>query len=99
MAQADVAAMGEDTREPKTAYEVAAADDTTLYTDAENAAAAEAAGVKRASQIDYGVALDAYAARPDIEDLAHKNSRDMPADFEEAAFMRSNEDASGSGSA
>ena len=56
--------------------------------DVENAAAAEAAGVLRASFINYDVALEAYEARSDVEELANKNARDMPADFAEAGFMR-----------
>lgn len=66
--------------------------------DVENAAAAAAAGVWRASFINYDVALDRYAARDDVEDLAHKNARDMPADFASASFMRTTSGAAGSGS-
>lgn len=58
--------------------------------DVENRAAAEAAGVKDAAYINYDVALDAYAARVDVEDLAHKNARDIPSDFADADFMRAN---------
>lgn len=58
--------------------------------DVENRAAAEAAGVKDAAFINYDVALDNYAARVDVEDLAHKYARNMPADFAEASFMRAN---------
>jgi hypothetical protein len=43
--------------------------------DAENAAEALAAGVIDNSFIDYEVALDAYAAREDIEDLDSKTRR------------------------
>lgn len=50
--------------------------------------AAAAAGVKYAAFINYDGALDAYAARTDIEDLAHKNARNHPADFADANFMR-----------
>jgi hypothetical protein len=67
--------------------------------DIENAAAAAAAGVKSAAFINYDVALDAYAARADVEDLAHKNARDMPTDFADASFMRTVDGATGSGSA
>lgn len=58
--------------------------------DVENRAAAEAAGVKDAAYINYDVALDAYASRVDVEDLAHKNARDIPSDFADADFMRAN---------
>lgn len=54
-----------------------------------NREAAAAAGVRDAAFINYDVALSAHADRPDIEDLAHKNARNAPADFNEAAFMRS----------
>ena len=53
-----------------------------------NRALAAEAGVKDAAFIDYDVALAAYASRSDIEDLAHKNARNAPADFADAAFMR-----------
>jgi len=56
--------------------------------DVANREAAQAAGVRDAAYIDYDVALDAYAARPDVEDLAHKNARDIPTDFADADFMR-----------
>lgn len=46
------------------------------------------AGVKHAAFIDYDEALALHASRDDIEDLAHKNARDMPATFAQAAFMR-----------
>jgi len=54
-----------------------------------NRRAAADAGVRHAAFINYDAALDAYASRSDIEDLAHKNARDMPADFATPAFMRS----------
>ena len=66
--------------------------------DVENRAAAQAAGVKDAAFINYDVALDAYAARDDVEDLAHKNARDMPSDFADASFMRTDDGLAGSGS-
>jgi len=66
--------------------------------DTEAKAAAAAAGVRYAAFINYDVALDRYAARDDIEDLAHKNARDMPADFADASFMRTVDGAPGSGS-
>ena len=53
-----------------------------------NRALAAEAGVKDAAFIDYDVALATHASRDDIEDLAHKNARDMPATFADAAFMR-----------
>src|SRR6478736_4717684 len=58
--------------------------------------AAAAAGVRYAAFIDYDVALDAYATRSDVEDLAHKNARNIPTDFADADFMR---EADGYGSA
>lgn len=66
--------------------------------DTENRAAAEAAGVIDAAYINYDVALDAYAARPDVEDLARKNARDIPADFADASFMRTVDGNAGTGS-
>lgn len=66
--------------------------------DVNAAAAAAAAGVKRASFINYDVALDAYAARDDVETLAEKNARDIPADFADASFMRTADGQAGSGS-
>lgn len=74
--------------EPRTAYDNIA-DVHESPNDVENREAAAAAGVKRASFIDYDVALDAYAARPDVEDLQHKNARNNPVDFDDADFMRS----------
>lgn len=53
-----------------------------------NRALAAEAGVKHAAFIDYDEALALHASRDDIEDLAHKNARDMPATFADAAFMR-----------
>lgn len=71
--------------------------------DVENLEAAIAANVQHAGFINYDVALDKYAARPDMEDLAHKNARNMPDDFADAAFMRARNadslDHGGSGSA
>lgn len=66
--------------------------------DTQNRAAAEAAGVKDAAFINYDVALDAYAAREDIEPLAEKNARDNPADFADASFMRTTSGNVGTGS-
>lgn len=66
--------------------------------DVENKQAAADAGVLNAAYIRYDVALDAYAARDDIEDLQHKNARDIPADFAEASFMRTVDGNVGSGS-
>lgn len=66
--------------------------------DTEAKAAAEAAGVRYAAFINYDVALDAYAARDDVEDLAHKNARDNPQDFADASFMRTVDGETGSGS-
>lgn len=66
--------------------------------DTENRAAAQAAGVIDAAYINYDVALDAYAARPDVEDLTHKNARNHPADFADASFMRTVDGTTGTGS-
>lgn len=46
------------------------------------------AGVRDAAFIDYDEALALHASRDDIEDLAHKNARNAPATFADAAFMR-----------
>lgn len=66
--------------------------------DVENKAAAQAAGVIDAAYINYDLALDAYQARSDIEDLARKNARNNPADFGDASFMRTTSGNVGSGS-
>jgi hypothetical protein len=87
MAAEDLADMKDDTNTYKTAQE-SVADFGPLASDEQNAAAAAAAGVKDASMIDYDVALDAYAARPDIESLARRRARDFPETFADAAFMR-----------
>lgn len=98
MAQSDLDAMVVSKQDPPlTAYDQTA-NIGPEANDAENKAAAAAAGVLRASFINYDVALDAYAARDDVEDLAHKNARDMPADFADASFMRTVSGAAGSGS-
>lgn len=98
MAQTDLDNMAVvKTDAPKTAF-----DNITEWgeplNDIENRAAAAAAGVRNAAYINYDVALDAYAARDDVEDLAHKNARDVPADFADASFMRTVDGATGSGS-
>lgn len=85
------------TDEPRTAFDNIAEWENTLIQD-EAAAAAAAAGVKDAAFINYDVALDAYAAREDVEPLAEKNARDMPADFADASFMRTADGGAGSGS-
>lgn len=84
--------------EPKTATENLVGYGADSNFDDENRAAAQAAGVIDAAYINYDVALDAYAARDDIEDLAHKNARDMPADFADASFMRTVDGQAGTGS-
>lgn len=66
--------------------------------DVENKQKAADAGVLNAAFIRYDAALDKYAARDDVEDLAHKNARDIPADFAEASFMRTVDGNTGSGS-
>lgn len=63
--------------------------------DAANAAEALANGVQDAAFIDYDVALAAYAAREDIEDLDSKNRRNNPATFADAAHMRALPNRSG----
>lgn len=89
MAQSDLDSMEVvKTDDPRTAY-----DNISEWgespNDVENRAAAAAAGVKDAAYIDYDVALENYESRPDIEDLARKNSRNNPVDFADAEFMRS----------
>lgn len=66
--------------------------------DVENKQAAADAGVLFAGYINYDVALDKYASRDDIEDLEHKNARDIPSDFADASFMRTVDGNVGSGS-
>lgn len=69
--------------------------------DVENAAAAAAHGVWRASFINYDVALDAYAAREDVESLQRKAVRNgvkTAADFADGSFMRTTDGNVGSGS-
>lgn len=63
--------------------------------DGENRAAAAGAGLKNAAYINYGEALEAYEAREDIEDLATKQTRNAPADFDAASFMRALPNKSG----
>lgn len=100
MGQADLDAMQTGVRQA--ADPVEAEDNLVGYgeqiNDVENAAAAAAAGVKNAAFINYDVALDAYAARDDVEDLAHKNARNHPDDFADASFMRTVDGEAGSGS-
>lgn len=71
--------------------------------DLDNKQKALDANVQHAGFIDYDEALSIYAARPDMEDLAHKNARDMPQEFSDADFMRARNadslDHGGSGSA
>lgn len=95
MAAGDLAGMKDDTNTYKTAQE-SVADAGPLQNDLDNAAAAEAAGVKDAAYIDYDVALEAYEARPDIESLARRRARDFPETFADAAFMRESVDPSSS---
>lgn len=99
MAQADLDAMpvAKEGEAPKTAQDnVADLGESIVDTSAAERAAAE--GVRSAAYINYDVALDAYAAREDVEDLAHKNARDIPGDFADASFMRTTDGATGSGS-
>lgn len=99
MAQSDLDSMAiaKENEAPKTASQQLEG----LGEDINDVAAAQAAadaGVIRASFINYDVALDNYAARDDVEDLAHKNARDMPSDFADASFMRTADGQAGSGS-
>ena len=91
MAAEDLANYKQDTRDFKTAQQVIVDGNNgpqALQSDVDNAAAAEAAGVKDASFINYAVALEAYEDRPDIENLANRRARDFPVSFADAAFMR-----------
>lgn len=102
MAQTDLdnMAVAKDNEPARTAYDNINDWDGEGHVDLEtvNRQLAADAGVRHAAFINYDVALDAYAARPDIEDLAHKNARDMPADFADASFMRTTSGGVGSGS-
>lgn len=91
MAENDVDNMPADTREPKTASENLEGYGES-FTDVENKAAAQAAGVIDAAYIDYDEALDAYQNRDDIEDLAHRAARERPDNFSDADFMRASGD-------
>src|SRR5690242_10535879 len=100
MAKADMDSMPTGKRQAAAPLE--ATDSDNLWgesvNDVENREAARAANVRDASFINYDVALDAYAARGDVEDLAHKNARNMPTDFADAAFMREADGNGGFGS-
>jgi hypothetical protein len=91
MAQTDLDALQTGTRQA--AAPVEAADQLEGFgesiVDVEAKQAAEDAGVRYAAFINYDAALDSYAARGDVEDLAHKNARNAPDDFADADFMRS----------
>jgi hypothetical protein len=63
--------------------------------DAENRAAATAAGLKDAAYIDYDEALTNYESREDIESLASKQTRNAPDGFAAADYMRSLPNKSG----
>jgi hypothetical protein len=67
--------------------------------DVQSKQAAANAGVRSAAFINYDVALDSYAARSDVENLARKNARNIPTDFADASFMRTVSGNVGSGSA
>lgn len=56
--------------------------------DAANRAEADATGLKDAAYIDYDVALDLHQSREDIETLQSKQTRNAPADFAAAEYMR-----------
>jgi len=90
MAQSDLDSMKTGIRQEADPVEageqLAGFEDSIVDTDAK--ARAEAEGVLYAAFIDYDVALDKYAARGDVEDLAHKNARNHPDDFADADFMR-----------
>lgn len=100
MAESDLDAMQTGTRQAAAPVE---ADDQLVnfgesVVDERAKQAAADAGVRYAAFINYDVALDAYAARGDVEDLAHKNARDIPEDFADASFMRTVDGEAGSGS-
>lgn len=56
--------------------------------DAENRAAATAAGVKDAGHIGYEAALAAHEAREDIEALADRRAREYGVNYNAGKFMR-----------
>jgi hypothetical protein len=100
MAQSDLDSMPTGTRQA--ADPVEAGDQLEGFgesiVDTEAKQAAADAGVLFAAFINYDVALDAYAARGDVEDLAHKNARNIPEDFADASFMRTVDGNVGTGS-
>src|SRR5690349_7838502 len=61
----------------------------------EGRARATAEGLKHPAYIDYDVALEAYQSREDIETLQSKQTRNAPADFEAAGYMRALPNKSG----
>ena len=80
-------------RQPESgAFPVTAKDkvDETVYVtpDTEAAAAADTANVRNAAYINYATALNAYAAREDIESLADRRKRESGTTFAETDFMR-----------
>lgn len=56
--------------------------------DADAAAFAADAGVQKPEYANYATALDAFAAREDIEGLAERRAREYGSSFGEADFMR-----------
>lgn len=56
--------------------------------DADAAAFAATEGVSRPEYANYADALDAYAARDDIEGLAERRAREVATTFAAADFMR-----------
>ena len=56
--------------------------------DTESAAAAESAGVSHPAYIGYAAALNTHQARPDIETLADRRTREYGTTFGAADFMR-----------
>jgi len=96
MAQEDLDDYKQDTRTGKVASETLDWFQP-LPSDIANAEAAATAGVKDEGHVNYVEALEAYEARPDIEDLAHRRARDFPVDFDDAAFMREVDGGVGSG--
>jgi hypothetical protein len=56
--------------------------------DADAAAFAAAGNVSRPEYRNYATALNAYAARADIESLADRRARDHASDFADQDFMR-----------
>lgn len=59
--------------------------------DADAASRAAAAGVRKASFINYAAALADYESRDDVETLAHRRARDISTTFAAADFTRADD--------